>query len=408
VGPGPIGTIRPHTVLLVEATSPAVLLAHPQREGTLSGCTRALDRRIHQGGSRAPPCNLFRDVDAAEFGGLGGDIGVGTRQHVRVADDTTSQLRDEDGRAKRKLGQPFGEVGGGFLHRQGFQVRLRQEIAVAPSARGDAHLCDGSGVTQSCLPNDDLASHEHSVDRGMDWERGSRFRSEPTPFGDVASRHKVLPGSVSRVSLRRMDRLIVARHAESEYNVRGLIDAEPSSRRSPLSDRGRDQARSLADRLAGDDVDLCVTSGTLRAVQTGQVVANSLSIPLLKTPLLDDPPAGIFEGGPVDAFATWMREHDPDTPVPGTSATLRDSARRYLDAAWFLLDRPERTVLVVAHAPALRWIVQAALGRTDSLDYSSPLFAYADPAEVDVRALRSKLDKLVSDPFDVLSGRANG
>jgi broad specificity phosphatase PhoE len=205
-----------------------------------------------------------------------------------------------------------------------------------------------------------------------------------------------------------MDRLIVARHAESEYNVKGLIDAEPSSRRSPLSDRGRDQARSLADRLAGDDVDLCVTSGTLRAVQTGQVVANSLSIPLLKTPLLDDPPAGIFEGGPVDAFATWMREHDPDTPVPGTSATLRASARRYLDAAWLLLDRPERTVLVVAHAPALRWIVQAALGRTDSLDYSSPLFAYADPAEVDVRALRSKLDKLVGDPFDVLSGRADG
>ena len=204
-----------------------------------------------------------------------------------------------------------------------------------------------------------------------------------------------------------MDRLIVARHAESEYNVKGLIDAEPSSRRSPLTDRGRDQARSLADRLEGDDVDLCVTSGTLRAVQTGQVVANSLSIPLLKTPLLDDPPAGIFEGGPVDAFATWMREHDPDTPVPGTSATLRASARRYLDAAWFLLDRPERTVLVVAHAPALRWIVQAALGRTDSLDYSSPLFAYADPAEVDVRALRSRLYTLVSDPFDVLSGRAD-
>jgi probable phosphoglycerate mutase len=204
-----------------------------------------------------------------------------------------------------------------------------------------------------------------------------------------------------------MDRLIVARHAESEYNVKGLIDAASSSRRSPLTSCGRDQARALAERLADDDLDLCVTSGTLRAIQTGQVVANLLSIPLLKSPLLDDPPAGIFEGGPVEAFATWMREHGPDTPVPGTSATLRDSARRYLDAAWFLLDRPERTILVVAHAPALRWIVQAALGRTDPLDYSSPLFAHADPAEVDVCALRSSLDQLVADPFVVLSGRAN-
>jgi broad specificity phosphatase PhoE len=160
--------------------------------------------------------------------------------------------------------------------------------------------------------------------------------------------------------------------------------------------------------LAEDDMDLCVTSGTLRAVQTGEVVVNSLSVPLLKTPLLDDPPAGIFEGGPVQAFAKWMREHDPDTPVPGTSTTLRDSARRYLDAALFLLDRPERSVLVAAHAPALRWIVQAALGRTDPLNYSSPLFAYADPAEIDVRALRSRLDRLITDPFIVFSGRANG
>lgn len=111
---------------------------------------------------------------------------------------------------------------------------------------------------------------------------------------------------------------------------------------------------------------------TLRSVQTGELVAKALSIPILQTPLLDDPPAGMFEGGPVEAFATWMRERDPDTAVPGTSATLRDSARRYLDAARFLLDRREHTVLVVAHAPALRWIVQAALGRTDPLDYSSP------------------------------------
>jgi len=205
-----------------------------------------------------------------------------------------------------------------------------------------------------------------------------------------------------------MDRLIGARHAESEYNVKGLIEADPTSRRSPLTPRGRDQARSLAKRLADDDLELCVTSGTLRAVQTGQVVADSLAIPLMGTPLLDDPPAGVFEGGPVEAFASWMREHDPDTPVPGTSATLRDSARRYFDAASLLLDRPERTVLVVAHAPALRWIAQAALGRTDPLNYSSPLFRYADPTEVDVRALRSRLNKLITDPFVVLSGRADG
>jgi hypothetical protein len=72
----------------------------------------------------------------------------------------TGPLRDEDGRAGRELGEPLGEVDGGLLHRQGVQVRLRQEIAVAPPTRGHAHFGDGSGITQSRLPKDDLAGHE--------------------------------------------------------------------------------------------------------------------------------------------------------------------------------------------------------------------------------------------------------
>jgi probable phosphoglycerate mutase len=202
-----------------------------------------------------------------------------------------------------------------------------------------------------------------------------------------------------------VDRLIVARHAESEGNATGFISADPSSPRSPLTERGRQQAQQLADRLTAEHIDLAVTSRTLRAVQTSEIVASALSIPIVKTPLLDDPPAGIFEDGPVDALTEWMSGCDPDASVPGTSTSLRDSARRYFDAVTMLLTRPERTTLVVAHAPALRWIVQAAQGRTDPLNYHDPLFGHADPAEVDVVALRGRLVTLASDPFVVFSGQ---
>src|SRR5918994_981809 len=202
-----------------------------------------------------------------------------------------------------------------------------------------------------------------------------------------------------------MNRLIVARHAESEYNAKGLISADPSSPRSPLTSRGRRQARQLADRLGADDIEVCVTIRTLRAVQTSEIVATALSIPVIKTPLLDDPPAGIFEDGPVDAFVEWMKGCGPDVSVPGMSTSLRDSAHRYFDAVTTILRRPERTILVVAHAPALRWIVQAAQGRTDPLNYRYPLFRHADPVEVDVLALRSRLDALAPDPFVALSGQ---
>jgi len=202
-----------------------------------------------------------------------------------------------------------------------------------------------------------------------------------------------------------VDRLIVARHAESEGNAKGFISADPSSPRSPLTQRGRQQAHQLADRLGAEHVDVSVTSGTLRAVQTSEIVATALSIPVVKTPLLDDPPAGVFEDGPVEAFVEWMSRCDPEASVPGTSTSLRDSAHRYFEAVTMLLSRPERTVLVIAHAPALRWIVQAAEGRSDPLNYGNPLFEHADPVEVDVLALRSRLDVLGSDPFVVFSSQ---
>ncbi len=202
-----------------------------------------------------------------------------------------------------------------------------------------------------------------------------------------------------------MDRLIVARHAESEYNGKGLISADPSSPRSPLTQHGRRQAQQLADRLGAERIDVSVTSGTLRAVQTAKIVASALSIPVVKTSLLDDPPAGIFEDGPVEVFAEWMSGCDPDAFVPGTSTSLRDSAQRYFDAVTMLLTRSERTGLTIAHAPALRWIVQAAQGRTAPLNYRHPLFGHADPVEVDVLALRSRLDTLASDPFVVFAGQ---
>ena len=132
-------------------------------------------------------------------------------------------------------------------------------------------------------------------------------------------------------------------------------------------------------------------------------MASALSIPLMKTSLLDDPPAGVFEDGPVEAFVRWMSGCDAGTPVPGTSMSLRDSARRYFEAARLLLRRPERTILVVAHAPALRWIVQAARGRAAPLDYHHPLFKHADAVDVDVSALGNRMDALASDPFVVLS-----
>jgi hypothetical protein len=96
------------TVLLVEATGPAVLLSHPGREEPVAGGTGVIDRCLHQGLSHARPCNVLHHVEAAELQRSGGDVGIGARQHVRVADDPTSPPRDEDGRPLGEFSEPLG------------------------------------------------------------------------------------------------------------------------------------------------------------------------------------------------------------------------------------------------------------------------------------------------------------
>ncbi len=56
-----------------------------------------------------------------------------------------------------------------------------------------------------------------------------------------------------------MQRLILARHAESVCNVRGVLNGDPSVP-GGLTERGREQARRLGENLAGVPIDLCVTT----------------------------------------------------------------------------------------------------------------------------------------------------
>jgi probable phosphoglycerate mutase len=196
-------------------------------------------------------------------------------------------------------------------------------------------------------------------------------------------------------------RLICARHGESEFNVKGLINSNPTIRNSPLTETGREQARLLGLRLADEPIDLCVTSEIQRAVETAEIALESRGITWLELALLNDPPAGVFEGRPVEEFARWMRENGPDVPVPGTAMSLRDSTRRFHEAARFLLARPEPVVLAMAHGPAIRWLLQAASGGSTRLDYLNPLIQYAEPIEIEVDALRSSLPRLEADPYSV-------
>lgn len=89
-------------------------------------------------------------------------------------------------------------------------------------------------------------------------------------------------------------RLIFVRHGESVWNHEGRVQgiADP-----PLSERGRVQARLVAERLAQEFRPVAVYASALqRATETGRIIAARLGLPLNVDARLNEYDIGAFTG----------------------------------------------------------------------------------------------------------------
>lgn len=87
--------------------------------------------------------------------------------------------------------------------------------------------------------------------------------------------------------------IYVARHGETEWNVQnrvcGISDIV-------LTERGEEEARTLANTLLGHPLDKILVSPLKRAVQTGRIISEVCNIPLQVEPALIERNYGIYEG----------------------------------------------------------------------------------------------------------------
>lgn len=157
-----------------------------------------------------------------------------------------------------------------------------------------------------------------------------------------------------------METVVLARHGESELSAAGLVSGDPAEPRG-LTEIGRGQARRLGELLADEPIDLCVTSEFVRVRETADLALAGRQIPRLVVPELNDVRFGEFEGRPFDEYRAWAREHDPTEATPGGESRA-DVAARYVRGFRRVLDRPERTILVVAHGLPLRYTLLALEG----------------------------------------------
>jgi len=171
-------------------------------------------------------------------------------------------------------------------------------------------------------------------------------------------------------------RLLVARHGESEYSAKQLVNGDPGVS-CPLTEVGRDQARALGEALAGESIDLCVVTEFERVRETAELALDGREVPFLVVPELNDPRYGEFEGGALDAYREWIWEQGPLEAPPG-GEHRGELAARYALGLRKLADRPEEAVLLVAHSLPLAYLRDAAAGtaprsRMEMVEYAQVL-----------------------------------
>jgi uncharacterized phosphatase len=142
-----------------------------------------------------------------------------------------------------------------------------------------------------------------------------------------------------------MKHLYICRHGESELNI---LQCYAGRTNTPLTDRGRAQARQAGAHAVKLKLDYIVCSTLSRALETAQIIAHEIGLAddkILANELFVEKSYGELEGKSYDIIA--------DPAVYTGIESEADLRTRALQALDFLHQLPVERILVVSHGSFL-------------------------------------------------------
>lgn len=157
-----------------------------------------------------------------------------------------------------------------------------------------------------------------------------------------------------------MRELLLVRHAFAGSNRDGVASSAVPG--EGLAPEGLEQAQALSQALAVEEIAVAMTSRLARAQETLALALDGRDLPVVVAPELDEIHFGAFDGGLLDTYRAWAAKHPPNDPPPGGGESRAQAAERFARGLRLVLSRPEERVLVVGHALAIRYVIDAATG----------------------------------------------
>ena len=148
-------------------------------------------------------------------------------------------------------------------------------------------------------------------------------------------------------------RLYIARHGETQWNVDNRISGRTDI---PLTDRGMEQAKLLAEKAVGKGIQVILASPLLRARQTAQAVSDAIGVPILIDDRLIELDFGSFEGKPRSDPDFLRTRAQLPTRYPGGESAFDLAHRVYSLLEDVKRDYADKTVLLVCHGGVCRMV----------------------------------------------------
>lgn len=162
-----------------------------------------------------------------------------------------------------------------------------------------------------------------------------------------------------------MTRLLLVRHAETAGNAERLIQGQQDH---PLSDRGREQALLLRNRLAREPVHAAYSSDLQRAADTAYLALQGRDVPVITEVQLREMDFGEWDGRSQADLRreapelVAQRRSDPLSFTPPGGEAFRAVVQRCEGFLEQVLERhPDDSVLVVSHGGPLSIILYRLL-----------------------------------------------
>lgn len=163
-------------------------------------------------------------------------------------------------------------------------------------------------------------------------------------------------------------KLYLVRHGESECNVQRRLYGRTDC---SLTEKGCRQAREVGEKLAGEHIDLCISSPLIRAAETARLALAGRSVRIELDDGLMEQDMGEFENRPFEQMIVEQPElvramlNDWTTVVPPGGESFDSLRGRVLN----VIERAAaggRDTLLVAHNGPLSTIMMLLLEMPDS------------------------------------------